>query len=167
MIENIETGTAKAIRFREAVAQDRARLIALVNSAFSVETFLGGTRTDEARLTATMARGSILVAEDGGGRLLASAHIERRGRRGYLGMLAVDPAQQGKGLARRLVEQAEDRLRAQGCEVVDITVLNMRPELLPIYRRFGYVETGAEEFKTPQMLKPGVKCHGIVMSKRL
>jgi hypothetical protein len=43
----------------------------------------------------------------------------------------------------------------------------MRPELLPLYRRFGYVETGTEEFQSSQALKPGVECHCIVMSKEL
>ena len=33
--------------FREATAADRSRLISLVNAAYSIETFLEGTRTDE------------------------------------------------------------------------------------------------------------------------
>ena len=159
--------TAKKIHFRDAVAADRAQLSALINTAFSVESFFDGTRTDEERLTAMMAKGSILLAEDGDGRLLASAYIERRGARGYLGMLAVDQARQGKGLGRGIVEAAEDRFHRMGCEAVDITVLSLRPELLPIYRKFGYVEAGTEEFHPSVPLKPGHDCHCIVMSKRL
>jgi len=155
------------IRFRVAAAVDRPRLIQLINAAFSVETFLEGTRTDHRRLAAMMAKGRILMAEDGEGRLLASVYIERRGRRGYLGMLAVDSAWQGQGLGRRMVEAAENRFRRQGCEAVEITVLSLRPELLPLYRRFGYAETGTEEFKPSRPLRPGVQCHCIVMSKRL
>jgi ribosomal protein S18 acetylase RimI-like enzyme len=152
---------------REAVAADCPRLIALINSAFSVETFLEGARTDEERLTAMMAKGAILLAEDHRSRLLASVYMERREARGYLGMLAVDPARQGEGLGRRMLEAAEDRFREQGCEGVDITVLSLRPELLPIYRRFGYVETGTEEFKPSRPLRPGLECRCIVMSKQL
>jgi GNAT superfamily N-acetyltransferase len=155
------------IRFRVATAVDRPRLIQLINAAFSVETFLEGTRTDHRRLAAMMAKGRILMAEDGEGRLLASVYIERRGKRGYLGMLAVDPPWQGQGLGRRMVEAAENRFRRQGCEAVEITVLSLRPELLPLYRRFGYAETGTEEFKPSRPLRPGVQCHCIVMSKRL
>jgi ribosomal protein S18 acetylase RimI-like enzyme len=114
-----------------------------------------------------MEKGSILLAEDGGGRLLGCVYTEVRGARGYLGQLAVDPAHQGLGLARRLVEAAEDRFRQLGCEAVDITVLSLRPELPPIYRRFGYAETGTEEFHPTQPLKAGVECHCIVMSKQL
>jgi len=155
------------IRIRVASAVDRPCLIALINAAFSVETFLEGTRTDHARLAAMMAKGSILMAEDGKGRLLASVYTERRGKRGYLGMLAVDPAEQGKGLGRKMVEAAEERFRKQRCVAVDITVLSLRTELPPIYRRFGYEVTGTEEFQTSQTLRPGEECHCIVMSKRL
>lgn len=158
---------ATGIRFREAADADRPRLITLINSAFAIETFLEGTRTDEERLAAMMAKGTILVAEDGDGRLLGSVYTERRGARGYLGMLAVDPARQSPGLARRLVEAAEDLFRRQGYEAVDIVVLSLRPELPPIYRRYGYIETGTEPFKPSQPLRPGLECHGIVMSKRL
>jgi len=167
MSHSNETEAGSAICFREAVAADRPQLIALINAAFAVETFLEGTRTDEIRLTAMMDKGVILVAEDGHGRLLGSIYTERHGARGYLGMLAVDPVRQGMGLGRKLVAAAEDRFRRQGCEAADIVVLSLRTELLPIYRRFGYVETGTEELQIPQALRPGHQCHGIAMSKKL
>jgi ribosomal protein S18 acetylase RimI-like enzyme len=155
------------IRFREAADGDRARLIELINAAFSIETFLEGTRTDEQRLSAMMAKGTILMAEDTAGRLLGSIYMEDRGQRGYLGMLAVDPARQRGGLGRRLMAETENRLREQGCKAVDIIVLNLRPELPPIYERFGYAITGTEEFKPSRTLKQGAECHGILMTKRL
>ncbi len=156
-----------AIRVRLATAADRPALIPLINSAFSIEAFLEGTRTDEARLAAMMQKGTILAEEDSSGRLLACVYTEVRGARGYLGQLAVDPAHQGSGLGRSIVEAAEEHLRRQGCEAVDITVLSLRPELPPIYRRFGYVETGTEQFNPGRPLKSGTECHCIVMSKQL
>src|SRR4051812_633936 len=110
------------VHIRPAVDSDRPRLIPLINSAFSVETFLQGPRTDEDRLIAAMQKGMILVAEDEQGSLLASLYTELRGNHGYVGMLAVDPDHQRGGLARRLMEAAEDRFRAQGCDAVEITV---------------------------------------------
>jgi len=157
----------KELRIRPATAADRSRLIPLVNSAFSVETFLQGPRTDEERLSAAMEKGTILVAEDAEGRLLASIYTELRGKHGYAGMLAVDPVHQGGGLGRRLMEAVEERFRAHGCDAVEITVLSLRPELLPIYRRFGFVETGTEPFHYPHPLAPGLECHCIVMQKAL
>jgi predicted N-acetyltransferase YhbS len=155
------------LRVRLASAADRSQLIQLINSAYAIESFFDGTRTDEERLAAMMKKGAILLAEDGSGRPFACVYTEVRGVRGYFGQLAVDPASQGTGLGRRMVEAAEDRLRGQGCEAVDILVLSMRPELPPLYRRFGYIETGTEEFHSLRPLKPGVACHCIVMSKQL
>jgi ribosomal protein S18 acetylase RimI-like enzyme len=152
---------------RPAVDADRPRLIPLINSAFSVEIFLQGPRTDEERLAASMEKGTILVVEDGAGRLLGSVYTELRSKHGYVGMLAVDPEHQHRGLGGRLMRAAEERFRNQGCDGVEITVLSLRPELLPIYRRFGFVETGTEPFRYPHPLAAGLECHYIVMQKPL
>jgi predicted N-acetyltransferase YhbS len=162
-----ESQTHSQISYRLATAEDAARLIPMINAAFSIEEFLEGDRTDEVRLAETMAKGSLVLAEDDTGSLLGSVYFELRGQRGYLGLLAVDPAQQGQGLARRLVEAAENHLRAAGCEEVEIIVLNMRPELVPIYERFGFVQTGTTPFTPSRTLKPGVECYGIIMVKKL
>jgi ribosomal protein S18 acetylase RimI-like enzyme len=157
----------EALNIRSATAADRPRLIPLINSAFSIESFIDGTRTNDEQLATMMEKGTVLVAEDDFGSLLGSVYTELRGSRGYLGMLAVDPAHQGSGLGRRLLTAAEDRFRAQGCRAVDITVLSLRPELPPVYRRFGFVEIGTEPFYPHSPLKDGVDCHCIVMSKKL
>src|ERR1035438_9084732 len=122
------------IRVRLALAADCASLIPLINSAFSIETFLEGTRTDQARLTAMMEKGSILAAEDNSARIHGCVYVEVRGDRGYMGQLAVDPAHQRAGLGRLLVEAAESHLRGCGCKAVTISALSLRPELPPIYR---------------------------------
>jgi len=166
-------GSAPQLYFRQATVADRQRIIELVNAAYSIETFLEGSRTDDERMSAMMQKGVILVAEgkaaeDGSVELYGCVYVEVQGARGYLGQLAVAQRHQGLGLARRIVVAAEDQLRAEGCEAVDITVLNLRPELLPVYRRFGYIETGiVEDFRPTRQLAPGVQVHGIKMSKSL
>jgi predicted N-acetyltransferase YhbS len=167
MPEDERAGSVKKIRLRDAVAADRPRLIKLINAAFCVETFLEGTRTDEQRLAAAMQKGGILVAEDGDGSLVASVYLEQRGVRGFLGMLAVDPKWQGDGLGRTMTLAAEERFRQMGCEAAELTVVNLRTELPPFYRKLGYSETGTQEFHPDQRLRPGVECHCIVMSKKL
>jgi ribosomal protein S18 acetylase RimI-like enzyme len=166
-MESIGAAPHTQIAFRIASQEDAPRLIALINAAFSIEQFIEGTRTDLERLANLMAKGSILMAEDASGSLLGSVFMEFRGERGYLGMLAVDPARQRQGLAQRLTTAAEDRFRAAGCRAVEIIVLNMRPELLPLYRRYGYVEVGVTDFNPSRPLKPGVRIHGILMEKQL
>ena len=156
------------LRLREATPADRPNLVEMINAAYSIEDFLEGTRTDEPRLAAVMVKGTMLVAEDEAGALAACVYLEPRGLRAYVGLLAVDPARQGLGLARLMMQAAEDRLRLAGCHAIDITVLSMRPELLPLYGRLGFVESGMEEdFHPTRALKPGVVCNGIVMSKQL
>lgn len=159
--------SATALYIRAANAEDRQRLIPLINAAFSIETFLEGTRTDEARLAAMMEKGEILLAEGEAGQLLASVYTELRGNHGYMGMLAVHPDHQRSGLGRRLLTAAEERFRQLHCVAVDITVLSLRPELLPIYRHCGFVEVGTEPFVPSHPQKADLDCHCIRMSKPL
>ena len=156
-----------ALHIRLATPADRPRLIPVINAAFEIETFLEGTRTDDDRLAAMMQEGEIFLAEDPSGQILASIYAETRGNRGYLGQLAVEPVHQRSGLGKQMLAAAEDHLRARGCEAIDITVLSLRPELLPIYSRMGFVETGTEEFRMSRALRDGQQCHCIKMSKPL
>lgn len=153
---------------RPATAADSDRLIPHINAAFArAEPFMGGPRTDPERLSAAMTKGAILLAEDGGGALVASIYTEVRGERGYIGMLAVAPGRQRGGVGRQMMHAAEDYLRAHGCKAADLTVLSIRTELPPVYRSYGYEETGIEPFVYPHPLKDGLETHCIVMSKAL
>jgi GNAT superfamily N-acetyltransferase len=153
------------IKFAEPA--DLMAIAALTNAAFSIETFLGGQRTTDENLEQLMQKGKFLLGYDAAEKFVASVYVEVRGARGYFGMLSVDPQRQGTGLGRVMVEMAERYCRAKGCSAMDITVLSPRTELPPYYRKFGYVESGLEEFRTKRPLKDGLKCHLIVMSKLL
>jgi predicted N-acetyltransferase YhbS len=160
--------SAPSLRIRLATEADIPRLVPMINAAFTVETFLEGTRTDIDRLSAYFLKGEFLLAEDDSGQLIGSIYTELRGARGYLGMLAVDPVHQRAGHGRTLMLAGEDYLRGKGCNAVDICVIAWRTELPPIYRRFGYVETAIQDFNPSQRLKPGTPlCQSILMSKPL
>ena len=154
-------------KIRRATPEDRSSLAAVVNGAFAIETFIGGTRTDEHDLARLMHAGDFLIGENESGEPRAAVNVEVRGSRGYLGMLAVDPSHQGKGWGRIMVEAAENYFRQRNCTAVDMHILSLRPELPPFYRKLGYRETGIEEFRPSRPIRPGVECHAIVMSKSL
>lgn len=65
-----------------------------------------------------------LVAVDGGA-VVGSVMAGYDGHRGWLYYLASDPHRRGQGIARRLVESAEERLIDLGCPKVQLMV---RPE---------------------------------------
>ena len=129
---------------RTADVLDAGKIARLVNEAFQVEAFFKiGDRTSEDEIRSLMTKGEFLVIDGGTrDRLAATVFTSIDGARGYFGMLSVDPSHQGTGLGRALIDAAEARARARGCDCMEIHVVNLRTELPPLYRRFGYVESG-------------------------
>jgi ribosomal protein S18 acetylase RimI-like enzyme len=152
---------------RVASANHIAALVPLINTTFAIETFLEGVRTSTEHLARTMETGDLLIAEDDGACVVACVSASAKESAGYFGMLAVDPAQQGAGLGRIMVKAAEDYLRDHGCREIRIDVLSLRTDLLPFYRRLGYIEIGTRPAPLVRKLKPGFECHSFIMAKIL
>jgi GNAT superfamily N-acetyltransferase len=155
---------------RLAGAADVPELVRVINLAYVVESFfIDGTRTneDEARTLLAQPQSAFLVIDDPElpGRLRASVYTETRGDRGYFAMLAVDPAHQGKGLARQLLAAVEAHCRAAGCRHLDFDMINLRTELPAFYARFGFAQIGTAEMGDRHKLK--LECYRIKMSKAL
>lgn len=149
-----------------ASAEDVPAIAALVNLAYRVEAFfVSGPRIDEATVEAALERGAFLVARDGDG-LMGCVYIEAREPPvGYLGLLSVAPAWQGRGMGGQLLSAGEQQLRSWGCPEVTIRVVDLRQELFPYYLERGYRQIGVEPFSDPKrLLRP---CHFVVMGKRL
>ena len=152
-------------RTRVASAADVDSLVALITAAFVVERpILGGDRTSPEGVRGYLERGTFLVAEDLNG-LAGCVYIELRGDRGYIGLLSVEPARQGSGLGRLLMQAAEDFCREKKCVAVDLRVVSARAPLPEFYRHLGYAETHTSEL--PANARPIIPCHFIHMSKRL
>ena len=153
---------------RVAVPHDVPALVDVINRAYVVEEFfITGTRTTEAQARALMAQPHVrfLVIDHRAGSIAASVCMEVNGDRGYFSMLAVDPAWQGTGLARRLIEAVEAACREAGCHHLDIEVINLRTELPAFYAKFGFTPRGTAPIKDAHKLL--LDAHAIEMSKRL
>ena len=151
---------------REMRADEVDAVSRVINAAFVVERFFKkGDRTTPDVVRSMTAKGLFMVAEIPGGELAGVVYAEIRAAGVYIGMLAIDPPRQGTGLGRALMTAAENHGRARGCATADITVVNLRTELPPFYRKLGYVETGTEPF--PRIEELTRECHFIAMSKRL
>ena len=145
---------------RRATLDDADDLVRIINRAFDVEKFfIARDRIDRAELLTFFEKGEFLI--DGAG----CVYVEPRGERCYLGLLSVDPAAQGTGLGRKLMQAAEDRARELGCRAMDLRIVNLRAELPAFYRRLGYTENGTGEF--PPEVETLQPCHFIYMVKPL
>jgi GNAT superfamily N-acetyltransferase len=83
----------------------------------------------------------------------------------YLGLLCVDPVQQGKGLGRKLMHAAEEFAVKAGCVAMDLKTISPRDDIQPFYNHFGYVVTGTSPM--PEGVVMAVPSHFIHMSKSL
>ncbi len=157
---------AASVMIRLATIDDEPSMVSLINQAFAIETFLDGQRTSAPEIRAMFGTGEFLlaIANDV---LVASVYTEVRGERGYFGMLSVRASRQGTGLGRAMIQAAEQHCRNKGCRSMELTVLSLRAELPPLYRKFGYNETGREPFQTTRLLEGYPPCELILMSKEL
>ena len=153
---------------RAASKADTPEIIRVTNRAYRAESFcIKGERTSVDDLRALCQSGRFLVIDDAGPelRLAGSVYVKIAGARGYLGMLAVDPDAQGRGLSRLLVEAVEAQCRAAGCGFVDLKVVNLRDDLFLYYRKLGFIAGQAIPFPVPErMLEP---LHLVQMSKAI
>jgi len=157
---------AATVTIRLASIEDQPSIVSLTNQAFAIEPFLDGERTSAPEIQAMFGTGEFLIAI-ANDVLVASVYTEVRGDRGYFGMLSVRASQQGTGLGRTMIQAAEQHCRTQGCKSMELTVLSLRTELPPLYRKFGYHETGRKPFHTTRQIEGNQPCELILMSKPL
>src|SRR5471032_1318337 len=126
--------------FRRATAADVPAIVALLNAAFAMErAFIDKDRTSAGEIARYLGTGTFLVLDAGEGALASCMYVEQRGDRLYLGMLAVSPDQQKRGLGRTMMTAAGRHATALGCRAIDIRIVNLRTELPPFYRALGFV----------------------------
>ncbi|MFT3807457.1 GNAT family N-acetyltransferase [Arenimonas sp.] len=145
------------IQFRAATPADIDAVVALVESAYRGDAsrvgwtteadFLDGRRTgaDDIEAILSKPQSRLLLAERDGA-LLACAHVAIEDGAGYFGMFSVDPQQQGGGIGKIVLEEAERIVREDWRTAsMRMTVIDIRDELIAFYERRGYIRTGIKK----------------------
>ena len=149
--------TELPLELRFARLPDRQNIVALVESAYRGEVsrsgwtteadILGGQRTDLDEVSAILRdEAARIVLACSGQDLLGSVMLRNEGASAYVGMLAIRPDCQARGLGRKLLEEAERCARAIfAAKKVRMTVIVQREELIQWYERRGYCRTAQRE----------------------
>jgi ribosomal protein S18 acetylase RimI-like enzyme len=162
---------ADSLTFRNARLADVEAIVQLVESAYRGDASRAGWTT-EADLLAGQRTARVAVASlprDSDARLLLAHQaqelvgcvlVKRSDAHGapthglaaaservaHIGMFAVRPTLQSRGLGGALLAEAERVARAElGVRRAEMTVIEQRRDLLPWYERRGYQRTGASE----------------------
>lgn len=146
------------LTFRRATETDVVPLVDLVTSAYRGDSSRQGWTTEADLLEGQRIDADLLVADiQAPDTVVLSAHLDgsvhavdgcvlvrRTGpSTGYVGMFCVRPADQGRGLGKQVIAEAERFMSAEwGVTTAEMTVLDVRTELLAFYERRGYGRTG-------------------------
>ena len=158
------------LAFAKAEISDAAQLAAFINDAYRGESsklgwtteadLLDGARTDLADILKLLtADDSMLVLCRADGNLLGSVHMQRNGEQVRIGMLAVNPLLQGRGIGKQLLRAAELMARQTWpVRRAVMAVISCRKELLAFYERRGYRRTGVTQAfpVNPDLWRPKV-----------
>jgi ribosomal protein S18 acetylase RimI-like enzyme len=154
---------------RYAAAADVPELVRIINLAYRVEDFfIDGDRTNAKDIQARLVvPGACFIVVDAPGEksLAGAVWVEAHGEKGHFAVLSVDPAFQGQGLARLMIDAVEDHCRRAGCTSLDLEVVDLREELPTFYAKFGFEPAGTAPFPSAEKLtRPA---HLMLMTKRL
>ena len=73
-------------------------------------------------------------------KLAATVMAGYEGHRGWINYLAVAPEHRRQGFGGRMMEAAEERLRAAGCPKINLQIRRSNTEVVDFYRSIGFFE---------------------------
>ncbi len=148
---------ADALTLRLAQPADAPAIAALLNISYRGEASRAGWTTEADLLDGLRATpddllphfasaDSVFLLLCQGEQLLACIHLQRHGQAAHLGMFAVQPAQQNRGLGKHLCAAAENHARQHWhSQRFVMWVVAQRHELIAYYQRRGYHLTGTRQ----------------------
>ena len=151
----------QSFNFQVARADEAEKISSFVNGAYRGDhskagwtteaDLLGGQRADPDMMRAMICdsqsvillmRGKSEVSQE----IVGCVYLKKMsGSVVYLGMLTVDPQQQARGMGKTLLAHAESySINHFKCSQIEMTVIDLRKELLAWYERRGYCLTSEE-----------------------
>ena len=138
-----------------ATEKDIQELVQLMDNAYrgdgshqgwttEADLFIGTKRTDETTLKDLIQKpGAVFLkwlSDDD--QIEGTVFLHKKENRLYLGMFAVSPTAQGKGIGKKILSAADEYAKEQGCNSIYMTVITIRKELIAWYEKHGYKKTG-------------------------
>jgi GNAT superfamily N-acetyltransferase len=153
-----------------AAITDVVMLANIVNAAYRPDNgqqgwtheadLVAGPRITPQALAALWGERSRVLAATLNDELVGCVHLEGREGVGQIGLLSVLPALQNAGVAKKLLQAAEDyAVKTWGISCFTMWVVNHRPELIAYYQRRGYQLTD-QTSAYPVHLNVGVPTRG-------
>jgi len=72
------------------------------------------------------------------GRVIATCMAGDAGHRGWISYLAVAPSRRRRGLAMRLIREAERLVKQAGCPRINLQVRSSQSDVIAFYRALGF-----------------------------
>lgn len=88
-----------------------------------------------------------------GGEIVGTLFGTTDGRKGWINRLAVRPDHQRRGLAKRLVEEMEDRFEALGLEVFSCLIEDHSDSSMRLFEDIGYKEDRSVHYFSKRLKK--------------
>jgi ribosomal protein S18 acetylase RimI-like enzyme len=124
-----------SMEIRPFEARDEASVVALWQTCELVRPWNDPHQDIQRKLKV---RPDLFLVGEIDGAIVASVMAGFEGHRGWINYLAVDPRHQRQGLGRRMMGEAERRLREAGCPKVNLQVRTTNGAVIEFYRRLGY-----------------------------
>ena len=139
-----------------ATLKDASELEKLINSAYRGEASKKGWATEAALLKGKRIaldeleeiikdKDNTILKYTENNQIIGSVLLTNKGNKLYLGMLAISPELQNRGLGKKLLHEAEVHAISLGLSKIVMTVITVREKLIDWYIRHGYTDTGKRE----------------------
>jgi ribosomal protein S18 acetylase RimI-like enzyme len=141
-----------------ATIQDAKQLETLLNTAYRGETaklgwtheadlIAGNVRVNEEMIIESINTNNAVFLKyvNDKAEIIGCVNLKQNEQKLYLGMFAVHPTKQGRGIGKQLLFGAEEYASHIGINTIYMTVISKKTELINWYKTKGYKETGERQ----------------------